>query len=68
MFQMVCDRCNGVITSKQSDIVRYARQDNTAEIMFQRKTNIVLAHLCEDCTERLVDWITEGAWKDEPKD
>ena len=58
MFQMVCDRCNGIITSKTSDI---------AKIMIQRKTHIVLVHLCEDCTERLVDWIVEGVRNDEPK-
>ena len=68
MYQIVCDRCGDVIPMATDKWMVHEKQSGSAEIDFVGNGKMRQAHLCRDCTERLVDWLTEGVRNDEPKD
>ena len=68
MYQIVCDRCGDVIPMETDKWMIHEKQSGSAEIDFVGNGKMPQAHLCRDCTERLIDWITEGVRNDEPKD
>lgn len=73
MFQRVCDRCGKIL---KEPLIQFG---NKNEKWKGPETNFKIygpdepyekqqGHLCDYCTERFVDWITEGVINDEPKD
>ena len=66
MHQIVCDRCGDVIQT--DEWMGHEKKVESSEIFFVGKGEKRPANLCQYCTERLIDWITEGVRNDEPKD